>query len=301
MLLSACGKMAASPTPLPPAPVLQALASPTETPTSLPSLTSSASPTPEPTVTPSPSPTATPFTLTPQLGSTQVSAKDGMEMLYVPAGDFSMGSRDGAHAEMPVHTVWLDGFWIDQTEVTNGMYALCVQSGKCTPPSSNASYTRKSYYDDPKYTDYPVINLTWNDATDYCKWAGRRLPSEAEWEKAARGSDGRTFPWGAAYPDCARLDYSQCVGDTSAVGSHPSGASPYGALDMVGNAWEWVNDWYSDKYYADSPQKNPAGPPTGAGHVLRGGGALSVNASVTTYHRANQASGDPGPGFRCAQ
>ena len=296
LLLSACAKTAVTATSIP-VPTGNSLGSSVVTPTLLPPAT----PTPEPTATPSPSPTATPLTPTPQLGSTQVSPKDGMVMVYVPPGDFGMGSRDGALAEMPGHTVWLEAFWIDRTEVTNGMYDLCVKAGKCQKPSSKASYTRSSYYDDPKYADYPVIYTSWNDATDYCKWAGRRLPTEAEWEKAARGTDGRTFPWGEAYPDCSRLDYSQCVGDTTTVGSYPSGASPFGALDMVGNAWEWVNDWYADRYYADFPQKSPQGPPSGSGHVVRGGGALSTNASVTVYHRANQASDESGPGFRCAR
>jgi formylglycine-generating enzyme required for sulfatase activity len=289
LLLSACAQ-----------PVATAPATSIPLPSQTPTLPPIATPTPKPTETPSPSPTLTPVTPTPQLGSTQVSPKDEMELDYVPSGDFSMGSRDGAHAEMPVHTVWLEAFWIDRTEVTNGMYALCVQAGKCQKPSSRASYTRSSYFDDPNYADFPVIYVSWNDATDYCKWAGRRLPTEAEWEKAARGTDGRTFPWGEAYPDCTRLDYSQCVGDTARVGSYPSGASPFGALDMAGNAWEWVNDWYSAKYYADSSQKDPPGPPSGSGHVVRGGGALSTNASITAYHRANQAGDESGPGFRCA-
>ena len=243
----------------------------------------------------------TPIPPTPQLGSTQVSAKDGMVMVYIPAGDFSMGSQSGAFAELALHTVWLDAYWIDKTEVTNAMVALCVQEAKCRPPSSNASFTRSSYYDDPHYANFPVINTSWNDAMDYCKWAGLRLPSEAEWEKAARGTDGRNYPWGSAYPDCTLLDYSRCVGDTVEVGSYPSGVSPYGALDMVGNAWEWVNDWYTDFYYAESPLKNPPGPTSGNGHVVRGGGAVSENIAVHVYHRANQASGSSGPGFRCAQ
>ena len=222
-------------------------------------------------------------------------------MVYVPQGDFVMGSPDGSHAELPSHKVWLEAYWIDRTEVTNGMYGMCVQAGKCQPPSNQASLTRSSYYDNPEFADFPVMFTTWNDATDYCKWAGRRLPTEAEWEKAGRGTDERDFPWGDEYPVCARLDYSRCVRDTVAVGSYPSGASPYGALDMAGNAWEWVNDWYGDYYYDESPLQNPPGPVMGNGHVVRGGGAVSENDAVYVYHRSNQAGSSPGPGFRCVQ
>jgi serine/threonine-protein kinase len=145
--------------------------------------------------------------------------------------------------EKPVHTVTLDTFWIDQTEVTNHMYALCVQTGVCQPPKQSKSSTRTDYYTDAQYEDYPVIYVHWNHANTYCKWADARLPSEAEWEKAARGPDGRTYPWGEGI-DQTYANYDNNVGDTTRVGSYPTGGSPYGALDMAGNVMEWVADWY---------------------------------------------------------
>jgi formylglycine-generating enzyme required for sulfatase activity len=192
---------------------------------------------------------------------------DGMVMVFVPAGNFLMGSTDGDIAqalqtcpncdfsdEKPQHTVYLDSFWVDQTEVTNRMYALCVAAEKCDPHSNSSSSTHSNYYGNSEYDDYPVIYVSWNDASDYCAWAGGdvydvRLPTEAEWEKAARGTDGRTYPWGNDSPSCSAANYSGCVGDTTAVGSYESGQSPYGAYDLAGNVWEWVADWYSGTYY----------------------------------------------------
>jgi len=216
-----------------------------------------------------------------------------MVMLYVPEGNFTMGdtadqalaecnkvykgcSRSWFTNEEPPHIVSLAAYWVDKTEVTNAMYALCVQVGACKPPSQYSSRTHDSYYSDPQYANYPVINVDWNDANTYCQWVGARLPSEAEWEKAARGADGRIYPWGNSLPTCSLVNFSpygssDCVGDTKAVGSYPSGASPYGALDMAGNVWEWVADWYSDTYYASSPTNNPPGPSSGQYRVLRGG------------------------------
>ncbi len=275
-----------------------------------------------PTSTPTQTPTATP---TPGIGSTWARPADGMVMMYVPAGNFTMGdTADQALAECkkfnsgcqrswftneePPHIVSLDAYWIDKTEVTNAMYARCVQAGACKPPSQYSSRTHDSYYSDSQYADYPVIYVDWNDANTYCQWAGARLPTEAEWEKAARGTDGRMYPWGNSSPACSLANFSPngssaCVGDTKAVGSYPAGASPYGALDMAGNVWEWVADWYSDTYYASSPANNPSGPSSGQYRVLRGGSWSFSEYSVRSAYRSRLEPDSRSYliGFRCSR
>jgi len=236
-------------------------------------------------------PTLTPsLTPIPAAGAVMVSAKDGMKLHYVPAGPFMMGSDNGEANEKPVHKVTLDAFWIDETEVTNQMYAICVAAGPCQLPSYKNSSTRASYYDDMQYADYPVIYVSWNDAIAYCSWAGRALPSEAQWEKAARGPNGNTYPWGNDAPDKDLLNFKysdnpNVGGDTTKVGLYPNGKSFYGAYDMAGNAWEWVNDWY-DMY--------PGGDPSASQyfgkkyHVLRGGSwdhnYYYVRSAVRAYY-----------------
>jgi serine/threonine-protein kinase len=218
---------------------------------------------------------------------------DDMMLMFVPEGKFEMGSENGDSDEKPVHVVWLDAFWIDQTEVTNAMYAKCVTEGMCKP---------SEYADNNKFnsSDQPVVAVDWNDATAYCKWAGRRLPTEAEWEKAARGTDGRTYPWGEEL-NCDIANAPFCKENTSKVGTYTNGASPYGALDMAGNAWEWVADWYDSSYYNNSPDRNPVGPGSGEYRVLRGGSWDPDGGVRASYRGAgNPDFGGRDFGFRCA-
>ncbi len=193
--------------------------------------------------------------------STMISEKDGMNLIYVPAGNFLMGSTDSdpnAQAEeKPQHTVYLDSFWIDQTDVTNAMYAKCVSAGLCKRPFDVSSATRSSYYGNSQFDNYPVINVSWNMANTYCQWVGSQLPTEAQWEKAARGMDGRVYPWGNNTPNTDLLNYNNKVGDTTEVGKYPNGASPYGAFDMAGDVWQWTADWFNPTYYQSSPSSNP--------------------------------------------
>ena len=234
--------------------------------------------------------------------TTTATGKDGMTLLYVPAGKFTMGSET-YDDEKPIHDLTLDAFWIDKTEVTNGMYAKCVAAGVCNPPSSTKSYSRDSYYGNSEFDNFPMIYVDSNMAKTYCEWADRRLPTEAEWEKAARGTNGRTYPWGNNAPNNTLLNYNNEVGDTTEVGKYPEGASPYGALDMAGNVWEWVADWYSETYYASSPTSNPLGPDSGQYRVLRGGSWHNYDGYVRSAVRNGY---DPTVtndfiGFRCSR
>lgn len=239
----------------------------------------------------------------PTLGTGSISTRtaDGMKMSYVPAGEFTMGSDAGTPAERPAHTVSLDAFWIDQTEVTNGMYRLCVEAGACQPPLAKSSFKRHSYYGDPQYDAYPVITVDWDSARAYCAWAGARLPSEAEWEKAARGTDGRTYPSGDT-TSCSVANTNGCQGDTSAAGNYAAGVSPFGVYDMAGNVLEWTADWYDAKYYSVSPSSNPRGPTTGQFRVARGGSWYDFAQAATMTARFKLAPADSlnYVGFRCA-
>ncbi|HRQ21951.1 MAG TPA: formylglycine-generating enzyme family protein [Anaerolineales bacterium] len=323
--------------------------------------------TPTPTM---PAHTATPVstetpvpTPTPGIGSTRIRPSDGMVMVYVPEGEFKMG-MDGDKAleiceqfrnnclprswfslEEPVHTVYLDAYWIDQTEVTNDMFAQFVTAtGHLTDAerrgnsfvftgstqstaifgweSINGASWKNPLGPETDLTglsDHPVVNVSWNDAVAYCEWAGARLPTEAEWEKAARGTDERIYPWGNQDPNGNLANFADInldmegantgVNDgyafTAPVGSYPAGASPYGTLDMAGNVGEFVFDWFNTGYYAASPENNPQGPdgPASGEHRGNRGGSWSDHEdSLRTSHRSGLRydRSRNSFGFRCA-
>lgn len=256
----------------------------------------------------------------PNPGDTRISPIDGMVEVYIPPGEYMMGStaldpgvRDD---QMPQHPVSLAGFWLDRTEISNNMYSRCVEAGVCISPARLSSALRKNYYQNPDYAAYPVVWVTWYDATTYCKWVGRRLPNEAEWEMAARGHDSLTYPWGDKLPTGAHANFCdancQMAGadksvddgyaDTAPNGAYPQGASSFKILELAGNVWEWVADWYGADYYAYSEKQNPIGPASGDWRVLRGG-SFENNAYEIRAANRYQSAPDVASvtfGFRCA-
>ena len=222
--------------------------------------------------------------------------------VHVPAGSFLMGSEAGAADEKPVHRVHGSAFVMDRYEVTNARYQACVNAGACAAPALSSSNARPHYFDNSAFADYPVIHVSWKQATQFCAFAGGRLPSEAEWERAAAGSDApRTYPWGDSAPDCTKANFAGCVGDTDRVGRRVAGQSPYGAFDMAGNVWEWTADWYDAGYYSRSPSRDPVGPDSGTLKVMRGGCWISGENSLRTTCRKAELPGlwAPNVGFRC--
>jgi formylglycine-generating enzyme required for sulfatase activity len=297
-------------------------------------------PTQVPTEAPTPTPTEEPTPAGPpadaSLGDTWTRPADGMVMVYVPAGEFQMGSDEsGAPAftgdEFPQHTVTLDGFWIDQMEVSVAQFRQFVtETGYETEAerdgwgwawtgiewaeADGVDWQHPQGLDRSAQDNHPVTQVSWNDVTAYCEWAEARLPTEAEWEYAARGPEGLTYPWGDEFDgtrlnfcdtNCPRdakdADYDDGYEMTAPVGSYPGGASWCGASDMAGNVWEWVADWYGVDYYASSPSQNPTGPESGEYRLLRGGGWQNNQGDVRA---ANRYSIIPAPrndylGFRC--
>jgi eukaryotic-like serine/threonine-protein kinase len=254
----------------------------------------------------------------------EITDPKGVKIVLVPAGEFTMGNtadealiecqknhtncqRSWFVEEEPPHQVYLTSYYIDKYEVTNVLYKACVDAGVCDPPKHTNSNSHPDYYKNPEFSNYPVIYVDWYQAKTYCEtWRGARLPTEAEWEKAARGIDGRTYPWGEGI-DCSKANYFDgnnfCVGDTAPVGSYESGKS-YDVYDMAGNVFEWVNDWYSATYYQVSPSSNPLGPESGQYRVARGGAWNRWDMMVRSTGRS---WADPSLdcincpfGFRCA-
>lgn len=227
--------------------------------------------------------------------------KDGMKQVFVPAGKFRMG-RHLTKNDEPIHTVYLDSFWMDRYEVSNAQYARCVAESACVRPVETSTINHASYYENPMFAQYPVVYVSWHDAAAYCAWAGKRLPTEAEWEKAARGVRGLLHPWGEGYPTCRLANYHPCLGAVTAPGNSPAGVSSYGVMDMAGNVAEWVNDRYSASYYSVSPENNPPGSMQGEQRVLRGGHWDSAFWEVQSTRRSGADSTLVWDriGFRCA-
>jgi len=247
-----------------------------------------------------------------EIDSSAIRLQDGMEMVYIPTGEFYMGSDDGQPNERLVHVVHLDAFWNDQTEVTISMYKKCTDSGVCRLPSDDANY-RSRHFDTPLESDYPITNISWQDAKSYCEWVESRLPTEAEWEKAARGGlEDKRYPWGDELPSCEEGAVNGIGGealckDVSPVGSFAKNG--YGLYDMAGNVWEWVSDWYDSSYYDNSPEKMPTGPKSGSLRVIRSSSSLdmlenigqadALRISVRLGMEPN--STNPNVGFRCVR
>lgn len=282
-----------------------------------------------------PMPIPTEIPPTPTQTNYKISEIDGMEMIYIPAGEFTMGWEGtdstisilpGPYPDFLVHKVILEGYWIDKYEVTNGQYQQCVEDGVCRSCNQNNIPPQgKGYFTSPEYAEYPVVNVSWYMARDYCGWADRRLPTEAEWEKAARGTDGRKYPWGndnysesyanicdancpsAKKGNISNPNFDDGFAGPAPVDSFPNGASPYGAMDMAGNVWEWTstsaepypyvaNDGREGQYDIADGEKWPE-------RILRGGpwndGVWYQRSSFR--YRAVAIYWNFNMGFRCAE
>lgn len=265
--------------------------------------TSTPSPISTLTLTPSATYTLPPTaTFTPAPGSKQTREKDGMVMVLLSAGTFKMGSSQSKPDNKPVHAVTLDSFWIDQSEVTNAMYRLCVDAKVCSAPQNRA------YFDQANSDELPVVYVNWGQANTYCGWVDGRLPSEAEWEYAARGGlEQKLFVWGDEKPSCdpqaPNGEQTTECSPNSAVKVKSFQPNGYGLYDMAGNVWEWVHDWYDSAYYKDSPARDPQGPETGRYRVNRGGSWVESDflqrVASRNWYEPEDAVKDLG--FRCAR
>jgi formylglycine-generating enzyme required for sulfatase activity len=242
--------------------------------------------------------TAPPVDLSrPSLGST-INWVDGSLLVYIPPGEFLMGNGG---EDNPEHVVNLSGFWIYRTEVTNRMYARCVGMGKCSALPVDPSLPD---YTDAKLADHPVVGVRWEQAEAYCQFVAGHLPTEAQWEKTARGPDaegGNIYPWGQTKPTCDLLNFNNCVGKTTKVLDYPNGKSYYDVLDMAGNVFEWVADWYDPTYYKISPAIDPSGPQSGEKRSVRGStfksGSEQIPSALRFSHEPEKYRLDLG--FRC--
>ena len=226
-----------------------------------------------------------------------------IDWVIIPAGEFLMGSdkskdRDAWSHELPQHRVYLAQYQIARCPVTNAQFAQFIRD-----TGYNGQFGSAALAFDSAKTNHPVTYIRWNDAVAFCEWAKVRLPTEAEWEKAARGTDGRIYPWGNEKPDELRCNFRGKT--TTPVGSYPIGASPYGVLDMSGNAEEWVSDWYDENYYSVSLASNPQGPSIGETRVVRGGSWGCIACNVRSARRDHDHPGEYGygtiRGFRCVR
>ena len=226
-------------------------------------------------------------------------------MILIPTGSFIMGSEDGNYDESPKREVYLDAFYIDEYPVTNADYKKFIDETGYKAPYIGQVWSKKYDWKDRMYPEgkgkNPVVLVTWHDAVAYCEWAGKRLPTEAEWEKAARGTDGRTWPWGNVW-DSDKLACSG-VGETMPVGQYKFGKSFYGCFDMAGNVWEWTSDWYGNLYYKEAASRNPQGPDKGEHNILKGGAWIHSEFSVRCAMRFHKPPDycDNYIGFRCAR
>jgi formylglycine-generating enzyme required for sulfatase activity len=239
-------------------------------------------------------------TVMPTQPPVEITDSQGIPMRLIPAGEFMMGSDSDDDHLNSLHTLHLDAYYIDKYEVTNARYAECVNAGVCDPPHETKSEFHPEYFGNSQFDDHPVVYVDWNMARTYCSWREARLPTEAEWEKAARGTDGRTYPWGEAI-SCDKANYDSCVGETTKVGSYESGQSPYGLYDMAGNVFEWVSS--INKIYPYDATDGREDLTLGSNRVIRGGGWSHTAHDVQTFYRSwiGPNYSESVIGFRCAK